>query len=159
VVFGVVAVLVSVVDQAAKYLVAASIPLDGGIVLIPGYLNLVHARNAGAAFGLLARSEWDLRGAFFVVVSLAAVAVILWLLATSNDVDWRLLGGYSLFFGGALGNLIDRIRFGEVIDFLDVHVGSSHWPAFNLADSALCIGTGLFVLHFVSARHEGVSKT
>ena len=68
---------------------------------------------------------------------------------SSAAIELGLLAGYSLFFGGALGNLIDRIRFGEVIDFLDVHWGNLHWPAFNVADSALCVGAGLFLLHVV----------
>jgi signal peptidase II len=82
-----------------------------------------------------------------LLASLAiALAVILWLVAFGVTPDLFLLGGYSLFFGGTLGNLIDRLRFGEVIDFLDVHVENLHWPAFNVADSALCVGAALFFI-------------
>jgi len=73
-----------------------------------------------------------------------------WLIVISSmRYDWPLTVGYALFVGGTLGNLVDRIRFGEVVDFLDFHWGSLHWPAFNLADSALCVGIGLFFLHFL----------
>jgi signal peptidase II len=70
----------------------------------------------------------------------------------SREGGWLLLIAYSLFFGGAAGNLVDRIRFGEVIDFLDLHVGTLHWPAFNVADSSLCVGTALLFVHFIFRR-------
>lgn len=144
--------LVAAADQITKALVSADIPLDRGIEVIPGILNLVHARNPGAAFGMLADAGAHWRPVFFIVISVAALAVIVRLLAGSSRTEWRLLGGYSLFFAGALGNLVDRIRFGEVVDFIDVHVGAWHWPAFNVADAALCAGSALFLLHFLWDR-------
>jgi len=112
-------------------------------------MNLVHARNPGAAFGIMSGYESVLRAAFFILISVTALVVILAMVIFSRDGGFLLILGYSLFFGGALGNLVDRIRFGEVIDFLDLHLGSVHWPAFNVADSALCAGTALFFLHFL----------
>ncbi|MDQ7782657.1 MAG: signal peptidase II [Desulfomonilaceae bacterium] len=150
-IFALIVLAVTVVDQASKYLVVSSIALNSGFELVPGYLDIVHVRNKGAAFGLLSQSTWAFRSTLFLVVSLVALIVILRLLAVTEAPDWYLLGGYSLFFGGALGNLIDRLRFDEVIDFLDVHIGNLHWPAFNVADSALCVGAVLFFVHFVRA--------
>ncbi len=138
----------------SKHLIVSSIPLNSGFQLVPGYVDIVHVRNKGAAFGLLSQSTWNLRSTLFLVVHFVALVVILSLLASTDNPDPYLLGGYSLFFGGALGNLIDRVRLGEVIDFLDVHIGNAHWPAFNVADSALCLGVALFILHFLRAGRQ-----
>lgn len=144
--------LVVIADQLTKTLVASSVPLNRGIELVPGVLDIVHARNPGAAFGILSNSVSHWRRVFFIGVSVAALAVIGWLVVMPTSIEWYLLGGYSLFFGGTLGNLVDRIRFGEVIDFIHVHWENLYWPAFNVADSALCVGTALFVLHFLRQR-------
>jgi signal peptidase II len=151
----VISVVIVLADQVTKYLVASAVPLNTGIDLIPGMVNLVHVRNPGAAFGLFSSGAWDFRQLFFVLVSLTAVAAIIWIVATSADLDRALTLGYSFFVGGALGNLVDRIRFGEVIDFLDVYWGAVHWPAFNVADSALCVGVGCFFWHFLVSGRRG----
>ncbi len=98
---------------------------------------------------MLSEGASSLQRIFFILLSFAAMVVIAWMIHSSPEIELGLLAGYSLFFGGALGNLIDRIRFGQVIDFIDVHWGNLHWPAFNIADSALCVGAGLFLLHVV----------
>ncbi|MCA1961230.1 MAG: signal peptidase II [Desulfomonile sp.] len=150
--FGLAALAVVVLDQFTKYMAAAYIPLHDSIPMVSGYVNLVHVRNPGAAFGILAGFGGAIRSAFFVLVSAVALAVIFWLAVTSKENNPWLMSGYALFFGGALGNLIDRLRFGEVVDFIDVHVGPYHWPAFNVADSALCVGTAAFFLYFFFKR-------
>lgn len=147
-IFGLVAFLILAADQFTKYLVLAYVPLNGGFEIVPGYVDLVHARNPGAAFGIMAGSLWGFRSTFFLLISVVALAIILWMLIRFKESGLLLLLGYAFFFGGAAGNLVDRIRYGEVIDFLDFHVANVHWPAFNVADSALCIGTALFFLHF-----------
>jgi signal peptidase II len=139
-------------DQASKYLVVSSIPVDRGFPVVAGFVDLVHVRNPGAAFGIMSASAWDFRKLFFVLVSVVALGAILWMIASSDEIDRPLMLGYSLFFGGAVGNLVDRIRFGEVIDFLDIHWGNLHWPAFNVADSALCVAVACFFLHVFLAR-------
>ncbi|MFZ5868351.1 MAG: signal peptidase II [Thermodesulfobacteriota bacterium] len=144
-----IALAVVVLDQATKALVAAAIPLHSGFEVIPGYLDLVHVRNPGAAFGMMAGLNPWFRILFFPLVSLAAMAVILWIMLTAVEIPLDLLAGYGLFLGGIVGNLVDRARFFAVVDFIDVHVGSYHWPAFNVADSALCVGTALFFYHFL----------
>jgi signal peptidase II len=152
--FGAIALGILIADQITKYLIAVYIPLNGGLEVVPGYLNLVHVRNPGGAFGILADSASATRFWFFVGISVVALGVIIWMVLSSTEPAALSLTSYSLFFGGALGNLFDRIRFREVIDFLDFHLGTLHWPAFNVADSALCVGVGLFLLHLVKTRNS-----
>jgi signal peptidase II len=132
-----------VLDQVAKALVSAALRLHESRLIIPGFLSLTLVHNTGAAFGILAGESSPLRTACFLVVSLVAMGVVLWLL-------WRLRPeqkveavALSLIFGGAIGNVIDRIRFGKVIDFIDVFYRSYHWPAFNVADAAISVGVFL----------------
>ena len=132
-----------VLDQVTKALVSAALRLHESRSIIPGFLSLTLVHNTGAAFGILAGESSPLRTAFFLVVSVVAMAVVLWLL-------WRLRPeqkveavALSLIFGGAVGNVIDRIRFGKVIDFIDVFYRSYHWPAFNVADAAISVGVFL----------------
>jgi signal peptidase II len=153
-VFILIAGLTVAADQLTKYLVIASVPFGGAVEIISGAVNLVHTRNPGAAFGIMSGSEWQFRSVFFICVSIAALMLILTFIVFSDDLDGYLIAGYSLFFGGALGNLVDRVRFGEVIDFLDVHWHNLHWPAFNVADSALCAGAALFLLHIVTRKKQ-----
>jgi len=135
-----------VLDAWTKWLVATRIDLHESIPLIPDFLQLVHVRNTGAAFGIGANADSRIVpyllnlgaiGVFFVVVAYAFRAA-----AT----DRVLQTGLHLILGGAIGNLIDRFRLGYVVDFVDVFVKSHHWPAFNVADSAICIGIGLLFL-------------
>jgi signal peptidase II len=149
---GIIAFAIVLADQATKWLILSRIPVDHGFELIPGFLNIVHVRNPGSAFGMFADSSSGFRGLFFVLISIAAVGTIGYLVAASRELDRFLLFGYACFFGGALGNLVDRIRFGEVVDFLDFHVGSLHWPAFNVADTMLCVGIGFFFIHLLTTR-------
>ncbi len=145
----IVSTIIVVLDQFTKHLVIAGIPLHGGFEVVPGFVDIVHARNPGAAFGILADSVHVFRSYFFIFVSIVALATISWLTIFSKELDFCSLAGFSLFFGGALGNLIDRIRFGEVIDFIDLHFGELHWPAFNVADSMLCLGVAFFLIRFI----------
>jgi len=154
-VFILIAAVTVATDQFTKHLVVTGIPFNHSLEVIPGLVNLVHARNPGAAFGILAGSEWQFRSLFFIAVSVAALVLIIVFIVFSEEMDGYLLVGYSLFFAGALGNLADRIRFGDVTDFLDVYWRGLHWPAFNVADSALCAGAFFIFLHFLRARKSG----
>ena len=140
------ALAVIVLDQATKVAVISSLRLYGSITVIPGFFNLVHVRNRGIAFGLLSQlgATW---GTVLVSATTAAaiILLILWL-SRLRAGDGRTAFALSLIIGGAVGNLIDRIRLGEVVDFLDFYVGSFHWPAFNVADSAVTLGTFWIVL-------------
>jgi signal peptidase II len=146
-------------DQITKHLVNTRVPLGGAIEIVPGVANLVHARNPGAAFGFLAGSQWQFRSLFFIAISVAALAFLLGFMIFSKDVDGYLVLGYAFFFGGALGNLIDRVRVGEVTDFLDMYWRGYHWPAFNVADSALCLGAFFIFIHFLRLRRTETAPT
>jgi signal peptidase II len=145
VLFFVLAFLIIALDQFTKYLLGTYVALGSGIVIIPGAFDLVHTRNPGAAFSIGSGFGW----LFFVSITVVSLCVILWIVLSSRGAAMSLTAAYALFFGGAFGNLIDRVRFGEVVDFLDVHWGNLHWPAFNVADSALCVAAGLFLLHLL----------
>jgi len=137
---------VVVLDQITKILVDGSLTLYHSVEVIPNYLSLTYVRNSGAAFGFLAGSRSTLRIVFFLLVSGVAIACIAYLLKTLRPQQKLLTVSLSLVLGGAVGNLIDRIRIGKVTDFIDVFVGNWHWPAFNVADSALTTGIVLFLL-------------
>ncbi|RUM89944.1 MAG: signal peptidase II [Thermodesulfatator sp.] len=148
--FFIIAITVLVLDQLSKNLVISRFFLHESVPVIPGFFSLTYIRNTGAAFGILAGQEaW--RHIFFQTVSLLALGAIVYLFWTSRR-DALALWGASLVFGGAAGNLIDRIRFGYVVDFLDFFLGRYHWPAFNIADSAITIGA--FVLAFKFLREQ-----
>jgi signal peptidase II len=146
---GWVAGAVVALDQATKALVLANLPLGGSIPVIPGFFDLTHVHNPGGAFGFLSAMSAEMRSLLFVGVSLLASGLILYFY-WQTPVGQRILAvGLSLLFGGAVGNLIDRIRFGVVIDFLDLYAGDLHWPAFNVADSAITVGVIIFAYHIV----------
>ena len=140
--------MVIVLDQFTKWQVAGGMRLHDSISIVPDFFNLTYIRNSGAAFGILSGSHAGFRMVFFGVTSILA----LFLREQSTRVSYpgTEIGQASVgvVFGGALGNLIDRVRIGEVIDFLDVSIAGYHWPAFNVADSAITIGVGLLIVHF-----------
>ena len=131
-------------DQATKVLVDTTFRLYESVPVVPGFFHLTYVRNKGAAFGLLADSA--VRIPFFISVSIIAMMCILWYISRVRDDQKLAIVSLSLVFSGALGNLIDRIRLGEVIDFLDVFWRNYHWPAFNVADSAITIGVTLLFI-------------
>lgn len=135
------ALAVILLDQISKYIVLRSIALHESIPVISGFFSLVHTRNRGMAFGLMNRPGSDFSFYFLVAATLGAVILLLFWFTKLKDEERRLIFGLSLILGGAIGNLIDRLRIREVIDFLDFHIGTYHWPAFNLADSAITVGT------------------
>jgi signal peptidase II len=146
---GLVAGAVLVLDQATKALVLKHLPLGESLPVIPGFFDLTHVHNPGGAFGFLSGMSAEFRGLVFVAVSLLAVGLILYFY-WQTPVRQRLLAvGLSLIFGGAVGNLVDRIRFGIVVDFLDLYAGELHWPAFNIADSAITVGVLIFGYHIL----------
>lgn len=140
---------VVLLDQLTKAVIVRELPLHHVIPVVNGFFNLVHVHNPGGAFGLMAELGPALRTAVFIFVSALAIGVILYFYhSTPAGRPW-LATGFALIFGGAVGNMIDRLRMGAVVDFLDFYLGSFHWPAFNLADSAITIGVGIFVLHLL----------
>ena len=150
----VIALLVIVLDRAAKWIVARDIALHDTIQVIPGFFRLTHVENRGAAFGLFADSpsEWKITVlVLFSIVALAIVSVLLW----RNSHSMQSTGiGLALILGGAVGNLWDRLLSGRVVDFLLFYVGQYQWPAFNVADSAISVGVVCLIIHFAFERKD-----
>ena len=139
-------VLTIAVDQISKLLVQGSFMHGHTLNIIPGIFNLTYTKNTGAAFGLLADADPAFRVPFFVAVPLIAITAIYFLIRKLPPEEIRLTTGLTLVVSGALGNLIDRVRLGYVVDFLDFHWRYQvHFPAFNLADTAISAGVGLLI--------------
>ena len=141
-----IAAAVVLLDQLTKLWIMATFALHEQLNIIPGFFNLIHVTNTGAAFGFLAGSKTLLRQVFFVGVAVMALVIMVFVYGHLKKQGKLFVYALGLIAGGAVGNLIDRLRFGSVIDFLDFYIGSYHWPAFNVADSAITIGVGLFLL-------------
>ncbi len=157
--FYLIALAIVVADQATKAMIVRSMRLGQSIPIVPGYFDLTFVLNPGAAFSLLATLPEKIRNPFFIGISIAAAILIIIYHA-------RHLGGHrlasvslGLILGGAVGNLIDRIRYGVVVDFLDAHVHQYHWPVFNVADSAISVGITLLLIEMLLEwRRERRSK-
>ena len=146
-----ISLFVFVVDQVTKQAITANFQY-GESKFIFSWFNLVLAHNSGAAFSFLASaSGWQRE--FFIVVTLVISAVLLWMLK-SHSTNRVLSVALALVIGGAYGNLYDRVAYGYVIDFVQWHVAGYFWPAFNVADSAICLGAGLLI--FDSFRKPAV---
>jgi signal peptidase II len=144
-------------DQWTKYVVEERFPLYSKVEVISGFFNLTHVRNPGGAFGIFGAERGGIGGLLFVIVSLLAVGIIIYLFLRVKEEEKLLSLSLSLVLSGALGNLSDRVRYGEVIDFLDFYVSSFHWPAFNIADSAICVGIGLMAFELLVKDHKKLS--
>ncbi len=136
-------------DQITKGIVTQQMALHQSVPLVPGFLSLTYVRNTGAAFGILASPSPGLRSAFLLLFSIMAIGIIVWIWARDRGADRLHVSSFALILGGALGNVIDRVRLGEVIDFVDVYWRTYHWPAFNVADSAITVGVVLLVLQLI----------
>ncbi len=133
-----------VLDQLSKIYIDNTFVLSQSKQIIANFFHITYVRNPGAAFGIL--SDSSIRIPFFITVSIIASLGIIWYLRQIDQSQkWQHLA-LGLIFSGAVGNLIDRIRFGEVIDFIDVHWYNWHWPAFNVADSCICVGVTILLL-------------
>jgi signal peptidase II len=141
-----IAVAVVFVDQLTKQWIMTNFALHEQQSIIPGFFDLVYVTNTGAAFGFLAGSKTWLRQVFFIAVSIVALVVIIYAYDHLKKQTRIFIYALGLIAGGAVGNLIDRLRFGSVVDFLDFYLGTHHWPAFNAADSAITTGVALFLL-------------
>ncbi len=135
---------VILLDQFTKWSIDRWMRLHESVVVIEDFFSLTYIRNPGAAFGLFSQIG-ALRTPIFLAISLAALVVLTLFFFQTPRGETATLIALSLLFGGAIGNLVDRLRFGEVIDFLDFYVGQYHWPAFNVADSAITIGISLIL--------------
>jgi signal peptidase II len=150
------ALIVVLLDQISKLAIVYTLRLHESVPVIPGFFDLVHVRNRGMAFGLMNHSGSEIGFYFLIPATLAAIILLLIWLFRLKKAQAPIALGLSLILGGAVGNLIDRIRFREVIDFLDFYLGSYHWPAFNVADSAITVGT-FWVAFFLVFRQQSPS--
>ena len=136
-------------DRWTKTLVVQKLALYQRAEVIRGFFNLTHVRNTGGAFGIFGGEKSGFGSLLFVIISLIAIGAIIYLFMKIREGEKTLALSFSLILSGAIGNLIDRLHYGEVIDFLDFHIAAYHWPAFNVADSAICIGIGLVALELL----------
>jgi len=136
--------LILIVDQLTKLYIDGTMKLYQSIPVIDGLFSITYLRNRGAAFSFLSEASWRLP--FFLIATVIAVIAILVAFRKLRDDQRFAAVSLTLILSGAVGNLIDRVRLGEVIDFLDVYWKSHHWPAFNVADSAICVGVALLAL-------------
>ena len=141
-----VAIIAIVADQLSKYYILHEVLGSWAVINISPVFNLVRAWNTGVSFSMFnnygSLGAWLLSGMPLLILSF----LLFWLKSEKNRFAQAALG---LIIGGALGNVIDRIRLGAVFDFLDFHIGESHWPAFNAADSFICIGAGILILQSI----------
>jgi len=140
--------LVIVLDQITKLLVTGHMEIHQAIEIIPNFANLTYVRNTGAAFGLLSRAPESFRIPFFIIIPLIALTVIILIFKKTKETELLMITSLSLILGGAVGNFIDRVRFGYVVDFADFHwFNKYHWPAFNIADTAIVIGVAFLIFY------------
>jgi len=136
-------------DQLTKYIIKINIALYDNIIVIKNFFNITHILNPGGAFGFFASSSPGVRKFIFLFASSIVALLILWFYKKYAENFIFLSIGLALIFGGAVGNLIDRFIYGKVVDFLDFYIGTYHWPAFNMADSAITIGMGILIYHII----------
>jgi signal peptidase II len=135
-------------DQLTKWFIQQDIPYGGEVPIMPGFFSLVHVSNTGAAFSLLQGNNL-----FFIILALLALAVVIFLLVRdqwqtdpSRRLHWTTKISFALLAAGILGNLIDRLFKGSVVDFLHFYIRDYAWPSFNVADSCICVAAGLLIL-------------
>jgi signal peptidase II len=139
-------------DFVTKAYISSTMSLHESIVVIGGFFNITYVRNPGAAFSFLADAPQAFRMVFFITVTVFAILLVLFYIVKSKIEEPFVIFALSLILSGAIGNLIDRVRFGEVVDFIDVYVSSHHWPAFNVADSAITVGACFLILEILREK-------
>jgi signal peptidase II len=144
-----VAGLVIIIDQITKAVILSSMPLYSSMDVVPGFFSLTHIHNPGVAFGFMSNQSSSFINIIFLFVISLAICLIFYFYINTPKRYSLLSTGFALIFGGAIGNMIDRIRFGKVVDFLDFYIGNFHWPAFNVADSAITVGIIIFLFHLL----------
>lgn len=150
---GFLAVPCYLIDQLTKRVVYTRMEIGTGFTVIPGFFDIIHARNTGAAFGMMQGLPVEYRTLFFSVITVVACGAILVIFWKAAGDSWLLKAVLSLVMAGALGNLTDRIIFNEVVDFLSFHVGHFRWPTFNMADTWISLGmVGLLAQTFLMQK-------
>ena len=156
--FFLIAVLFALADQTIKQIVDKTFVLGEFRAVIPGFFNLVYLRNSGGAFSILDGLPPLWGRLFFICATVAALAFVLYLYRSHPPGNLWGRAGMILVFGGGLGNLVDRVAYGEVIDYLLFYYEQYHWPAFNLADSVITVGVGLMIVDLLRSPAEAALK-
>ncbi|MGP8244813.1 MAG: signal peptidase II [Bryobacteraceae bacterium] len=141
-------------DRASKWIVERYVSFSDDYRVIPGLFDIVRSQNRGVAFGMLNDSTATWRTLLLVLGSLAAVALVASLLWKARRMEKLTLWGLSCILGGAAGNVFDRLVSGQVTDFLELYIGQYHWPTFNVADSAIVVGSGLFLIDALRSKRQ-----
>jgi len=147
-------IVVIALDQITKAAIVAKFFIHESYPIIDGFFNLVYVMNPGAAFGFLANTSAIFRYIFFIGITALVILLIIYYILKSKSQNMFTVVSLTLIFAGAVGNLIDRVRFGAVVDFLDFYIRSWHWPAFNVADSAISLGAVLMIWGMIIQRKE-----
>ena len=148
------AAAVFALDRLTKWLIATYVSALDTYRVIPGFFDIVHTQNRGVAFGLFNDSTSEWRTVVLIVISATALALVGALLWNSSRMDRLTVIGLGLILGGAAGNVFDRVAWGRVTDFLEFYIGQYHWPTFNVADSAIVVGSGLLLLDLLKPKRE-----
>ncbi|WNC67635.1 signal peptidase II [Thalassotalea nanhaiensis] len=151
------AIVMLILDQLTKQSVVALMDYRESINVLP-FFNLTYVHNPGAAFSFLADQGGWQRWFFTAIAGVVSILLVVWMAKTPKQ-DKLIAISFALILSGAVGNLIDRMMFGYVIDFLDFYVGNKHWPAFNVADSAIFVGAGLMILDAFRDSKNGVEPS
>jgi len=141
------------IDRFTKWLIYTRMEIGSGFTVVPGFFDIIHARNTGAAFGMLQNLPESYRTLFFVAITIIACGAMFLIFLKTNNESWLLKAVFSLIIAGALGNLTDRLMFNEVVDFLLFHIGRYRWPTFNMADTWISAGmVGLLIYSFTMPK-------
>lgn len=149
-----VAALVIIIDQISKYAVQHMLAMHDYIEIIPGFFNLTYVQNPGAAFGIFGETAGALRLIILIGISIFALAMLLFMYQKTEGRYTLTHLGIAMVIGGAVGNLIDRIRLSWVMDFLDFYWNGHHWPAFNIADAAITLGTVILMFNILFSKNR-----
>lgn len=141
-------------DRFTKWLVETQLSSYDTRTVIPGFFNIVRSGNPGVAFGMFSGSSSPMHTVVLIGVSVLAIALLAGMLWRIERLDSPSAIGLALIFGGAMGNVFDRVRAGSVTDFLDFYIGTWHWYTFNVADASICTGAGLLILSMLKSQHK-----
>ena len=144
-------------DRLTKWIVEQRVSFVDSYKVIPGFFDIVHSQNRGVAFGLFNDSSSEWRTTILVLLSIAAVVVVSVLLWNAQRLDRLSMWGFALILGGAAGNVFDRVMWGRVTDFLEFYIGPYHWPTFNVADSAIVVGSSVLLIDLLRPRHQAAN--
>jgi len=145
-------VSVILLDQLTKALIVKTVPFYGSVKVIPGFLDLTHIHNKGAILGLFNRSEQPWTTVLLLLLNAAALGLVIFYFSKTAEKEGVARLALAMIVGGALGNVVDRITRGYVVDFVEMHVGKFHWPTYNVADASITIGAVLLIASVIFRR-------